>query len=821
MLKPIAFLLAPAGITSDIYLLMLGILVVLLVAFLCVRFLVRRRIMVKIREIEILQGKHRALFDRSPDPIALFSERNGKIIDGNTSLLEMLACTRRDLQMKTIQSILVPDIPQGPGTVLETLLSEGRIGADGMFLKTDEDARIPVVVTSMRVSSGSGTGDLVQVIMRDMSLVYSLRERLAARDKMLDAFGVINKLLNSGEGVDTPVRFKELVRVIGTVVRSDITTLLFLDRAVEVATGYRFDIENGDQVRSVTLDLDENSVYKWIAFNRKPLMQEDLDENGGFTEDAEMFRQGVRSYLILPLIMRGRVMGALNIFNRKPGMIRKDDVEVLRYFADHLTLGVSNIQLQQEAEKKAQRLKQILVTSNSFRLQVFLGDLLREIVWSIRFSTGFNFVVLGMLNHETQRVEIKALADNEKGAMKRLIGSTYSWESFKGLMKEEQKISHSYLVRRKEPILAKIKELVVSNDDSGRMEEGVRKGYTLFVPIETKLRKVVGFLLVDDSKEMDGRSIETVQTMEIFANEVAVVIDNQRLFEEAKKKSEELQQLNQELQISKTSLEKAKKMLEASNEELERANNELREVDKLKAEFLQNVTHELRTPLAPIMVNSEVLLLKKIGDLTPVQEEIVQSIFQSTKRLNSLIDDLLDLTKMESGKMKYQFTRVNPESLVNNSLVETYPFIQEKGIEINKQIECGSRLIYGDSSRLIQLLTNLLRNAVKFTPEGGRIDLSIRGNGSDKIELMVSDTGIGIPSSKLDRIFDRFYQVDGSATRKYKGAGLGLAIVKKIVEAHKGEIKVESREGAGTKFTVILPAVTGGIGEESLVRTLG
>jgi PAS domain S-box-containing protein len=783
--------------------------------FYLVRFLFNKRSGYRSKEFEVLRERYDYLLNGYHDPVLIFDQDSEKILQWNQSLVRRIGYGKKELQQTPVRSILVAGESSESREDLNRLMKGESVDTDLLYVQNQDGNVIRVSASSSLIPVESSDSRVIQVVMRDLSLRNALQDKLSRREKMLAVFGIITRLLNTGE--DTPGRFKGLIRIVGEVMESDITSILFIGQDDEMASGYQFDSNLVDEIQNVIVEIPDDSIYRWVSDNKQPLLREELNGVADYSEERELYRKGIRSYLIFPLILRDRVVGTLNIFNKSPGNVQEDDVDILGHIASHLTLGINNIQLQREAEKKAQRLKQILVTSNSFRLQVFLDDLLREIVWSIRFSTGFNFVLLSMLNSETKRVEIKALADNEKGIMKRLIGTTYSWESFRNLMREEKKVSHSYLVEREESVLVKIKELIWGSNEPADRKDGKRKGHALFVPIETRLGKIVGFLLVDDPQETDGQSIETIQTMEIFANEVAVVIDNQRLFEEAKKKSEELEIVNKELQVSKENLENAKKMLETYNKELEKANAELREVDKLKAEFLQNVTHELRTPLAPIMVNSEVLLLKKIGDLTPVQEEIVQSIFQSTKRLNLLIDDLLDLTKMESGKMKYQFTLVNPESLANNSLVEAYPFGQEKNITIEKHLDCGDMQIYGDSSRLIQLMTNLLRNAIKFTPEGGRIDLSMNRKNGDRIELKVVDTGVGIPASKLDKIFDRFYQVDGSATRKYKGAGLGLSIVKKIVEAHQGEIDVMSEEGRGTAVTVLLPARQGKVGEENLV----
>jgi signal transduction histidine kinase len=493
----------------------------------------------------------------------------------------------------------------------------------------------------------------------------------------------------------------------------------------------------------------------------------------------------------------------------RPGAFFRKDQEMMSVIAGHVALGVYATNLAREMERKTQRLKQILVTSNSFRLQVFLDDLLREIVWSVRFSTGFGSVALGMVEKDTDSVEIKALASENKELVRNLTGTGLSWQSVSRLMDEKNRVGRSYLIMSGEPLLTP------SRFSSGGFQYEAaedRTGSTgrssLFVPIESRLGRIVGFLLVEDPLDGARPSLETIQTLEIFANQVAVVIENQRLFAEAKQKSEELELLNDKLRVSNEDIEAVARKLEESNRELGKVNEELREADRFKAEFLQNITHELRTPIAPIIINSDMLLSRRLGNLEPRQEEVVQSINESGKRLNELIMDLLYLSRMEDGKLEFSMGPVDPKILVGSSLREISPLAKEKGIAIRETIPSDVPRIEGDERHLIQLLTNLLRNAVKFTSEGGSVMIAARSvNGNNlMVELEVSDTGIGIPEAKLEKIFERFYQVDGSTTRKYQGAGLGLAIVKKIVEAHHGEIEVRSKPREGSTFKVRLPA---------------
>jgi signal transduction histidine kinase len=387
-----------------------------------------------------------------------------------------------------------------------------------------------------------------------------------------------------------------------------------------------------------------------------------------------------------------------------------------------------------------------------------------------------------------------------------------SWESFSDLMDERNRVGRSYLIYNDEPLLSASRspgdDLVVG-DTANRRPPKDRAA--LFVPIESRVGKIVGFLLVEDPKEGVRPSLETIQTLEIFANQVAVVIENQRLFAEAKQKTRELEILNEKLRGSKEDIEAFAKKLEESNRELEKVNAELLEADRFKAEFLQNITHELKTPIAPIIINSDMLLSRRLGELEERQEEVLKSINQSGKRLNELIMDLLYLSRMEDGKLEFVMEAIDAGVLLGSSLREIAPLAREKGITLDEFVEDGVPPIRGDERHLIQLLTNLLRNAVKFTAEGGTVSCRARqaeSNGS-RVELEVSDTGIGIPEAGIHKIFDRFYQVDGSSTRKYQGAGLGLAIVKKIVEAHDGEIDILSKVGEGSTFRVRLPAHNG------------
>lgn len=238
-----------------------------------------------------------------------------------------------------------------------------------------------------------------------------------------------------------------------------------------------------------------------------------------------------------------------------------------------------------------------------------------------------------------------------------------------------------------------------------------------------------------------------------------------------------------------------------AEQELKKAYEELKTLDKMKDEFLSNVSHELKTPITS-MIGSLELLLQNASDKRA--EELLKVSHNNAWRLNRLVTDLLEFRRLEVGAETLKLANLNAELVINESLLEYLNLAKKREITIEKRLEKGLPLVRADSDRLRQVFANLLSNAIKFNKEGGKVIISAKSK-DDYAEFIVADTGIGITKEHLDKIFGRFYQVDGSPGRRYSGTGLGLAIVKKIIEAHGGKITVESEPGKGAKFRFTLP----------------
>jgi two-component system, OmpR family, phosphate regulon sensor histidine kinase PhoR len=225
---------------------------------------------------------------------------------------------------------------------------------------------------------------------------------------------------------------------------------------------------------------------------------------------------------------------------------------------------------------------------------------------------------------------------------------------------------------------------------------------------------------------------------------------------------------------------------------------ELRRLERVRRDFVANVSHEFKTPLTAIQGFAETLLGGALDD-KPNRKRFVEIIREHAWRLARLTDDLLKLSRIEAGRLELELRPVRVQALVNGCL-ETARFKAEtKGLRINVELPEGLPPVRADGAQLGEVLQNLLDNALQYTPRGGQIDVSARANGSS-VTFTVADTGIGIPESDLERIFERFYRVDAARSREAGGTGLGLAIARHIVDAHGGRIWVESAVGQGSRF---------------------
>ncbi|MCK7554667.1 ATP-binding protein [Chitinophaga sedimenti] len=274
--------------------------------------------------------------------------------------------------------------------------------------------------------------------------------------------------------------------------------------------------------------------------------------------------------------------------------------------------------------------------------------------------------------------------------------------------------------------------------------------------------------------------------------------------EELRVQEEELRQINEEMS-------EKNKALEITRQELSAKARELEQTSKYKSEFLANMSHELRTPLNSVLILARLLEENRGQNLTPKQMEYAGIIHKSGSDLLELIDDILNLAKIEAGKIEMNFEREHVRDIVNDMERLFRVVADEKKINFAAEVDAAvPDRVRTDRLRLEQVIKNLLSNAFKFTPAGGHIDLKLLVKADGLLYISVTDTGTGIAAEKLQLIFEAFRQADGSTSRKYGGTGLGLSISKELTRRLGGEIRVESQMGKGSVFTIILPLESNG-----------
>ncbi|HJH29041.1 MAG TPA: PAS domain-containing protein [Methanosarcinaceae archaeon] len=281
--------------------------------------------------------------------------------------------------------------------------------------------------------------------------------------------------------------------------------------------------------------------------------------------------------------------------------------------------------------------------------------------------------------------------------------------------------------------------------------------------------KVVGFVALSVPAEREI-GIKDMLLLVSIGNQAGIVVENVRLFEETKKSYEELKSL-----------------------------------DRMKDEFLSNVSHELKTPLVSIEGYSEVLSAGTLGELNEQQKKAVDTVMRNADRLERLINSILYLSIEEAGRMQYIFKPLQIANVIEKSISDMLLQIKRNNLNIKKEVQDNLPLIQADEDRILQVMVNLISNSVKFTTSGEIVVKAYVDKDDDNLHIEVNDTGIGISKEHINNLFDRFYQGDASMKRKYGGTGLGLHISKHIVEAHKGKIWAESEEGVGTTIHFTLP----------------
>ena len=491
----------------------------------------------------------------------------------------------------------------------------------------------------------------------------------------------------------------------------------------------------------------------------------ETDPSCSFEFRRHAAERGFRSFVSVPMLRGPEPLGMITVTRAQPGGFSAAEIALLQTFADQAVIAVENARLltalqarTADLTRSVDQLTALGEVGRAVSSTLDLETVLTTIVSRAVQLSGLDGGVVFEYDEDGQQFVNRAQAETG-GALAATRRATR-------IRKGEGVIGRTAITL--EPV--QVADITVPGAYAGpNLENLIASGIRALVAVPmVREGRVIGCLGV--SRDRPGAfPPETIELLRTFATQSALAIQNARLFHEIEDKS---------------------RQLEAAS--------------RHKSEFLANMSHELRTPLNAVIGFSEVLLQRMFGALTDKQDEYLKDIYASGQHLLSLINDILDLSKIEAGRMELTPAPFHLPGALDNAVTLVKERAARHGIALELDIDPGLGELVGDERKVKQVVLNLLSNAVKFTPEGGRIRLTAaRRDGA--VEIAVADTGVGIAPEDQTAIFEEFRQV-GADEGKREGTGLGLALARKFVELHGGRLRVESAPGAGSTFTFTLPA---------------
>jgi signal transduction histidine kinase len=474
---------------------------------------------------------------------------------------------------------------------------------------------------------------------------------------------------------------------------------------------------------------------------------------------------GWRTGLGVPLLREGAAIGLVGMWRRDVRPFSDWQVALLQTFADQAVIAIENVRLFTELQTRngelTETLEQQTATSEILRVISSSPTDTQPVFDTIAASSLqlCNAQLSVVLMYDGELIHVAAEA-NVDAAQSEAIRSAFPRPLSRGGATER-----AILTRTAVNIVD-----VRADPEYGFqvLAQAARYRSIASVPM-LREGQPIGAITITQAAP-GGFTAQQIELLRTFADQAVIAIENVRLFKE-----------------------------------LERANRELAAASQHKSEFLANMSHELRTPLNAIIGFSEVLSEKMFGELNEKQEEYSKDIHASGQHLLSLINDILDLSKIEAGRMELELTDFDLPTAIENALMLVRERAGRRSLTLHKSVDVGVGQIRADERKIRQVVLNLLSNAIKFTPEGGRIEVAaVSKDGS--VEVSISDTGVGIAPVDQERVFEEFRQV-GTAEKKAEGTGLGLTLCRKFVELHGGRIWVKSQLGAGSTFTFTIPAI--------------
>lgn len=585
---------------------------------------------------------------------------------------------------------------------------------------------------------------------------HNLYDRLAARARQLSTLNEIGNLLASSLDLNRVLAL--VVRNAARLLEAGAGSLLLLD---EDSGELVFRVASGPTSGElIGLRMPSDKGIAGAAFTKhRPVITQNTRKDqrwyDNFDKKAEFVTESI---IAVPMTARGRTIGVLEVLNRKDNRAFNDeDAELLLAFGAQSAIAIENARLftmtDQELQDRLEELTTLQLIDRQLNATLDYNAVMKlTLEWALRMT-------------ETEIGLIAALQEEEDGTkgLRLLAHQGYDENMFRRYSEEElwplKKGLIGYTVQTGETNL-------VTQVDDNPYYDSVAHGMKaqLTVPIQRE-EQVTGVIALE-SRMTDRFTPEDVILIERLADHAAIAIENARLFEQVR-----------------------------------RAND-------AKTEFVSFVSHELKQPMTSMKGYTDLLMKGIGGPLNEQQQQFVQVIRNNVGRMNELVQSLLDISRIESGRLRLEIKEVVPDALISEAVQAFGPTMDAKNQTIRVDIEPNLPTIQGDRSRLLQVLTNLVSNASKYTPEGGTVTVSgaqMTENGCEYVRWSVQDTGIGMTPEEQERLFTKYFRSSNTAVRSVQGTGLGLVITRSIIEMHNGHIWVESEYGKGSTFSFSIP----------------